>query len=562
MLRAVGDALNYAHAKGIVHGDLRPQNVFVTEHYNIKLLDLLPGNEPRPTPFFPEDASNDRQPHPSDDVYGLACLAYELLARRHPYNGNSPLEAVTAGLAPQPVPGLPLPQWQALSRGLALRRERRTAGVPELLAGLGITGTEMLRRGKDARPKPAESRRRRRQRGQSRSRKRGPRSPCRRWTRAFAARQSPPRAPAAVVARARRLEEPLFAKLAFDAEITAATRPRATRRSSPVRMVLGTALVAALAFVAYRDHARLVIQAADLIETSAAFATEEIAQWQARSASPTRGRRAPMPLQAAHRTVRRCRARPRRRSTAAVPAESTAAAPPQSTAAGGADQAIAVATVAPNTDEAAADVRPAELPAPPAAAATPTSAPPQFAFAQRTLTVTEGEASARIEIRRTGSLAEEASVVWWTADRTALADEDYAVLGARIASFAAGEASKVVYVPLVADSVAERQREFHREPSCRSRRRGSGRATRGRRGRRRLPIGGSAVTVCNSQRLITSICAGSRSAGAWPMPANSTTSVCGRRRFICSQISADNTSDSVPRSNRIGQRMSSHTPRG
>ena len=229
-------------------------------------------------------------------------------------------------------------------------------------------------------------------------------------------------------------------------------------------MVLGTAVVAALAFVAYRDHAQLVIQAADLIETSAAFATEEIAQWQARSASPTRretstnaagGAQNSPPVPSAAPTV----AVPAE-STAAAPSQATAAAPPQTAAAGGADQAIAAATVAPSTDEAAADVRPAELPAPPPAAATPISAPPQFAFAQRTLTVTEGEPSARIEIRRTGSLAEEGSVVWWTADRTALADEDYAVLGARVESFAAGEASKVIHIPLVADSVAEPRESF------------------------------------------------------------------------------------------------------
>ena len=51
-------------------------------------------------------------------------------------------------------------------------------------------------------------------------------------------------------------------------------------------------------------------------------------------------------------------------------------------------------------------------------------------------------------------------MVWWTADRTALADEDYAVLGARVESFAAGEASKVIHVPLVADSVAEPRESF------------------------------------------------------------------------------------------------------
>ena len=76
------------------------------------------------------------------------------------------------------------------------------------------------------------------------------------------------------------------------------------------------------------------------------------------------------------------------------------------------------------------------------------------------MTVSEAEGSARIVIRRTGSLDTEAGVVWWTADRTALADEDYAVLGARIERFAAGEESKVVHVPLVVDSLAERRESF------------------------------------------------------------------------------------------------------
>ena len=458
VLRGVGDALNYAHAKGIVHGDLRPQNVFVTANYNIKLLDLLPGNEPRPTPFFPEEMSNDRQPHPSDDVYGLACLAYELLTRRHPYNGNSPLEAVTAGLIPQPVPGLPLPQWQALSRGLALRRERRTAGVPELLAGLGVTGTEILRRGKDARPKPAEA-----APPAAAPREAEPEAwpevtvpPMDARHRGAAVAAAPP---AVVIARAPRLEEPSFAKLAFDAETPASTRPRATRRSSPVRMVLGTALVAALAFVAYRDHAQLVIQAADLIETSAAFATEEIAQWQARSASPTRretstnaagGAQNSPPVPRAAPPARRLRCRRSRRLPRRLRPRLLAERTRRSR---------------PRPLRRAQTRRPPTCALPsfrrrPRSAATPTSAPPQFAFAQRTLTVTEGEPSARIEIRRTGSLAEEGSVVWWTADRTALADEDYAVLGARVESFAAGEASKVVHVPLVADSVAEPRESF------------------------------------------------------------------------------------------------------
>jgi hypothetical protein len=63
-------------------------------------------------------------------------------------------------------------------------------------------------------------------------------------------------------------------------------------------------------------------------------------------------------------------------------------------------------------------------------------------------------------IRRTGPLDEEASVVWWTTDGTAVGDEDYAVLGARVARFAVGQDSQVLLVPLIADSLPESRESF------------------------------------------------------------------------------------------------------
>jgi serine/threonine protein kinase len=289
-----GDALNYAHAKGVVHGDLRPENVFVTTAYTIKLLDLLPSSEPRPTAFFVDDADNNGQAHPSDDVYGLACLAYELLTGRHPYNGNSPLEALRAGLAPRPIPGLPPPRWEALSRGLALYRERRTASVAELLAGLGVTGTETLR--------PAEAA-----------------QPAAGWPEVTVASAdahhdrgavSGAAPPTAATTPAARPADPLAKPVFTPAPARAIRRPRSTRRSSRVPMALGVALVAALAVLVYLDYSRLRIEAGDLIEAASAFTSEEIAQWQARSAAPTRKVAASMPCPVGT-GIRQCRVRRR-----------------------------------------------------------------------------------------------------------------------------------------------------------------------------------------------------------------------------------------------------------
>ena len=460
VLRYVGDALSYTHAKGIVHGNLRLDNVFVTEAYEVKLTSFLPSVEPRREPVFVEDRSTGGQPHPSDDVYGLACLAYELLTRRHPYGGNTPLEALSAGLIAHPALNLSPPRWQALSRGLALRRERRPATMAEFMRELGVTGVETLRPA----PKNIE------------------REPPREATRAVAApwpaitpaepawsssrfAASPPPAPPVSEHFAAEWRADPFADIYPEPTARLARGRRARRRASPVRTVLGVVLAAGFAAYAYLNHAWLRDRAAGFMETAAALASQ-------RSVAPTAAATAPTAA-APTATASTATAPAATAPTAAAPAT---AEPPAASPAIEASPAPVVSTSvpksepAPEPEPAAATSAPTHLDPPAPAPAAPQqpaqtvaaaiAASPRFAFAERTLTVNEGDGSARVLIRRTGLLDEAASVVWWTTDGTAVADEDYAVLGARVARFAVGEDTQVLYVPLIGDSLRESRESF------------------------------------------------------------------------------------------------------
>ena len=145
VIRGVGDALKYGHAKGAVHGGIRPEKVFITANHAVKVLDYLPTTVPRMAPFFVEDAVTLAAPEERDDVYGLACLAYELLTGTHPYNSNTPLEAWNARLTPVPIARIGERRWGALARALARRGDRRTANVATFLADFQIKGYEKLR---------------------------------------------------------------------------------------------------------------------------------------------------------------------------------------------------------------------------------------------------------------------------------------------------------------------------------------------------------------------------------------------------------------------------------
>jgi formylglycine-generating enzyme required for sulfatase activity len=148
LLSPVGEALQYAWDKHkLVHRDIKPGNVFLTQRGEIKLLDFGIASRARSagsslglqTPNAgtagyraPEAGTHQRQPAPKLDVYAVAVMIYQLLEGRMPFDDMRP-----ADFHPSPPRELNERQWQVLQTGFAYLQERRPASVNELLAELG-----------------------------------------------------------------------------------------------------------------------------------------------------------------------------------------------------------------------------------------------------------------------------------------------------------------------------------------------------------------------------------------------------------------------------------------
>ena len=151
IISSVGAALAHAHRRDIVHADLKPRNIMITSSGEVRVLDFgfarsraldlhtasaldaIPASAPA---YASVERVNGSEPHPSDDVYSLACIAYELLSGQHPFGGRSAVLARANGRRPRNIPGLTRKQMQTLSRALLWGRGERKIDVVDLLAGL------------------------------------------------------------------------------------------------------------------------------------------------------------------------------------------------------------------------------------------------------------------------------------------------------------------------------------------------------------------------------------------------------------------------------------------
>jgi serine/threonine-protein kinase len=153
----VAEALGHAHRQGILHRDVKPENILLASGRALvadfglaraigaadyqKLTDtgVLVG-----TVYYmsPEQVRDDRDLDQRTDIYALGCILYEMLTGEPPYSGRGLTEVASRILqAPVPsarhlVPDVPQGLDAAIRRALAKRAEERFGSMAEFAAAL------------------------------------------------------------------------------------------------------------------------------------------------------------------------------------------------------------------------------------------------------------------------------------------------------------------------------------------------------------------------------------------------------------------------------------------
>jgi serine/threonine protein kinase/tetratricopeptide (TPR) repeat protein len=160
VLREIASALAYAHERGVVHRDIKPDNVMLSggsamvtdfgvakalssssnaEHGGVTSLGVALGT---PAYMAPEQASADPNVDHRADVYAFGILAYELLTGQTPFGGRTPQGLLAAHVTepPEPIqkrrPSLPPSLAALVMRCLEKRPADRPQSAAEIVHAL------------------------------------------------------------------------------------------------------------------------------------------------------------------------------------------------------------------------------------------------------------------------------------------------------------------------------------------------------------------------------------------------------------------------------------------
>jgi len=154
LLEHVGEALDYAHAKGVLHRDVKPSNILLDEEGSAKLCDfglVRVAEAPRLTQLgsvvgtaayiSPEQAEGKALDGRADQ-YSLAVVAYELLVGKVPFQGENSTATALLHVTKDPPgpsslnPAVPIEAGEVLLKGLAKEAGKRYASCQEFVQAL------------------------------------------------------------------------------------------------------------------------------------------------------------------------------------------------------------------------------------------------------------------------------------------------------------------------------------------------------------------------------------------------------------------------------------------
>jgi tetratricopeptide (TPR) repeat protein len=120
ILRDVSDALQYAHGRGVIHRDIKPDNVMLSGNHavvmdfgvakavheaaDVETLTATGMAVGTPAYMAPEQATAERHIDHRADIYALGVVAYELLAGRAPFEGATAQQVIAAHITETPDP--------------------------------------------------------------------------------------------------------------------------------------------------------------------------------------------------------------------------------------------------------------------------------------------------------------------------------------------------------------------------------------------------------------------------------------------------------------------------
>ncbi|HYO00373.1 MAG TPA: serine/threonine-protein kinase [Mycobacterium sp.] len=150
IVRQVASAIDAAHESGIMHRDVKPENILITRDDFAYLVDFGIANAATDEKLTelgtavgtyaymaPERFSGDEVTYRAD-IYALSCVLYECLAGSQPYGGDSVSVVITAHLM-QPIPrpsverpGIPTAFDDVIARGMAKKPGERFATAGDL----------------------------------------------------------------------------------------------------------------------------------------------------------------------------------------------------------------------------------------------------------------------------------------------------------------------------------------------------------------------------------------------------------------------------------------------